>query len=129
MFYTWANGTLTKTGASNLSGLIGTKKPEDSKFVLLKGTSEDYAGSSFLVYKKAGSEVFLVATKALGLSIFVKIESLQGLMTYLALHKELVDASDYIDTTYDEESEDADADDEAEESAADGAEDATKAKE
>lgn len=103
MFYIWTNATLTKTGASNLSGLIGTKSPEESKFILLKGTSKNFTGSSFLIYKKQNSEVFLVATKALGISIFVKIDSLQSLLTYLALHKEMIDASDYIDSTYEEE--------------------------
>ena len=103
MFYLWSNNVLTKTGASNLSGLIGSKSPEESKFVLLKGTNNDLEGSSFLVYKKAGSETFLVATKALGLAIFVKMDSLQGLMTYMALHKELIDASDYIDSTFAED--------------------------
>ena len=108
MYYTFAK-ELVRSGASNLSGLVGAKTPEEANFKILQGTPTDSdVEEGLVVYKKIGHDVFLVAEKVLGLHIFVKIESLHSLLKFLKMNKVLFDTSEYInsfddDSDYDDE--------------------------
>lgn len=106
MYYTFTKDGLVRSGASNLSGLVGSKTPEESNFVILKGTPSDVdALEGIVVYKKNGHDVFLVAEKVLGLHLFVKIEGLQCLMKFLKMNQTLFETSDFI-SSFDEDSDD-----------------------
>lgn len=113
MYYTWS-GSLVRTGASNMSGLIGSKSPEATNYRLMKSTPLDQKEQYLRLYKKESSETYLVQVKSLGLVANVKIEGLGNLMSYLTFQKDFLGASDYIESFY-EDSEDDDEDDDAEE--------------
>ena len=102
MFYTWTNNQLVKSGAANMSGFIGSKSPEESKYEALTTY-----GLEPLIYKK-NTESFLVKTKIFNLLVFIKIDSLQGLMSYFNFSKGIQDISDYLAEDDDEEIDDSD---------------------
>ena len=109
MFYTWNSevSKLVRSGASNLSGLIGSQDPIKANFDLLSGSTESF--ETLEIYKKKDHDVFLVVRKIMGLKIYCKIDCMHGLMQYLAFSKSLQDASEYIDCLNNsEESEDDD---------------------
>ena len=115
MYYTWNTevSKLVRSGASTLSGLIGSEDPLKSNFDLLSGCPDDYY-NSLDIYKKKNHDVFLVVRKTLGLRIYCKTDSMHGLMEYLKFSKSLQVASDYIDFLNEDDSEDADDADDAE---------------
>jgi hypothetical protein len=97
MYYTWSSelSKLVRSGATNLSGLIGAQDPAKSNYELLAGASVPDEGLE--VYKKKDRDVFLVMRQSLGLKIYCKIDSLHGLMYYLRFSRILTQTSQYID--------------------------------
>jgi hypothetical protein len=108
MYYTFVK-ELVRSGASNLSGLIGARTPEEANFKILQGTpSDSEVQEGLVVYKKIGHDVFLVAEKVLGLHLFIKIESLQSLLKFLKVNQVLFETSDYINS-FDDDDDDEDS--------------------
>ena len=114
MYYTWSGNALVRTGATNMSGLIGSKTPEATNYSLMKSTPMDLKDQYMRLYKKDAVETYLVQVKSLGLVANVKIEGLGHLMSYLSFQKDFLSTNDYIESFYEESEDDDESEDEAE---------------
>lgn len=108
LFYKCVDGKLVISKSANLAGFIGAKSIEEAKYELIMETNEDSMVTSSL-YRKNTEDFLLIQDFTAEFSVYVRSDSLHGLLDSIKLLQPLHEFTDFVNATYEDADEDSEA--------------------